>query len=219
MVLVGIDYSISSPGVVWYILNDKFEIIKRDYLGFTSVKKKSNSRIVHFKKANFSDSIHEYLWKRDVVYDTLKREINGLPDYIAFEDYAFQANGKVFNIAEATGALKVKFYSQKIPLRLYDPASIKLFFTGYGKAKKDRMLEEYEKLDSSKKLLGDVNDDIVDAYFICELLYHEILIRKGILNLSELSEEKIRVFNRTTKANPENLLVRDFLQNRINDEN
>jgi hypothetical protein len=54
--------------------------------------------------------------------------------------------------------------------------------------------------------------DIVDAYFISILLLLEIKLRKGIIQLRNLSEEEISIFNRCTKSNPVNILDRSFLK-------
>lgn len=213
MVLVGVDNSVNSPGIVWYVLDKNLQIERKNFLGFTTVKKNSTSNIIHFKKDQFKDGIAQYTWMRDTIYNTIYNDINQkLPDYVAIENYSFQSKGLVFNIAEATGAIKVKFYENNIPMRLHDPNSIKLYSTGFGNADKKRMKEEYDKLPEDKKLKGIVNEDIVDAFFICDLLYQEILLRKGVLVLKDLDENQIRVMNRVTKSYPTNLLATDFIQ-------
>jgi len=211
MNIVGIDNSVNSPGVVWFTLDTEMNIIKKNYLGFTSVKKNETKNIIFYKKKDFLDPIHQYIWNRDQIFGRIVEDIGCKPDYLAMEDYAYAALGKVFNIAESTSALKVRFYEQRIPIRLYDPCSIKLFSTGFGNSDKERMKQSYNLLPENEKLSGIINEDIIDAYFITNLLYLELKIRRGLIRLSDLDESKIKVFNRTSKSHPENLLVQNFI--------
>jgi len=212
MKIVGIDNSVNSPGVVWFTLDEQMNITKKEFMGFTQVKKNATENIIHYKKKDFEDDISQYIFNRDKIFEAITKD-GILPDYVAIEDYAYSANGKVFNIAESTGALKVKLYENYIPIRLYDPCSIKLFFSSYGNADKERMKQCYDNLDEGEKLFGVINEDIIDAFFVTLLLYYELKIRKGLINLSLLPEYQIRVFNRVTKNYPENILVRNFIRN------
>lgn len=206
------DNSINSPGVVWIVTDEKLNVIRRNYLGFTQKKKDETERMIYFKKKDFPNDIEQYLTFRDRIYYSVLEDVKCKPDYVAFEDYAFAAHGRVFNIAEAAGALKVEYYQAGVPIRLYDPGSIKKFATGFGNADKVRMVDTYNELPIKEKLDGLVNDDIVDAYFIAELLLMEIKLRKAIVSLKDLNEEKISIFNRCTKSYPENILVRPFIK-------
>jgi len=215
MVIVGVDNSINSPGVVWFVTDDNLNIIRRNYLGFTQKKKDASDKMYYYKKKDFPNGIEQYLSFRDRIYYTILDDVKCKPDYVAFEDYAFAAHGRVFNIAEATGALKVEFYQRGIPLRLYDPGSIKKFASNFGNADKVRMRETYDALNDGKKLDGPVNEDIVDAYFIADLLHKELQLRKATISLRDLTDKQIEVFNRVTKSYPENILVRPFLKREI----
>ena len=55
-------------------------------------------------------------------------------------------------------------------------------------------------------------EDIIDAYFILKLLQAELKLRHGLIELKSLSVKQIQAFNRVTKANPTNLLDRDFIE-------
>lgn len=214
MNIVGIDNSINSPGVVQFYLDDKtLRIEDKCFLGFTQKKKDTTGNIRYFKKKDFSDNIDQYLWMRDQICEWIfgDDEI----DYVAFEDYAYAAIGKVFNIAESTGILKATLYEKDIPIRLYDPPSIKKYATGYGNADKVRMKQTYEK--HPFRFPEKVNDDIIDAFFITRLLRKELSLRAGIDKLENLKEHERQVFIRCTKSYPENILVRPFLQRRSND--
>lgn len=215
MKIVGIDYSKDSPGIVWFDLDKKFEIVSKNYLGFTDVKKDATKNILYYnKKKDFPNEFEQYIWMRDNVYNTITN--NCKPDYVAFEGYAYKAKGRVFNIAEATGVLKLKIYDNKIPMRIYDPNSIKMFSTANGNAGKDLMFETYTKLPESEKFseifTEKKHNDIIDAYFICKILQTELKLRFGYTSLKDLKEHEIRIMNRCTKANPVNVLDVDFIE-------
>ena len=53
--------------------------------------------------------------------------------------------------------------------------------------------------------------DVADAYFLLDMLEWEIKVRKDPLQLKLLNEKQLQVFNRCTKAYPENLLNRSFV--------
>ena len=212
MIIAGIDCSMNGTGIYKFKLDDNLEIIEKDYLAFTTVKKHSSNNILYYNnKKQFKD----YLEKNKWMYDGIFKFINNA-EYVAIEDYAFGAKGRVFNIAEFTGGLKLKLYENDYKTRLYDIGSIKMFATTNGNSQKDVMQEYFEK-EKDIPNLSNLPDgkspkaDVIDAYFIAKLLQTEMKLRYGIVTLKELSLTEIRVFNRVTKANPVNILARDFL--------
>jgi Holliday junction resolvasome RuvABC endonuclease subunit len=210
MKICGLDNSVNSPGVVWYeVDDDSLDIKSRSYVTFTTVKKNSSANKIHFKKDQFNSNIEQYIWNRDNIIDRL----GAMPDYVAFEDYAYASVGKVFNIAESTAALKIKLYESNVNIRLHDPCSLKMFASGFGNADKVRMRECYDALPNDVKLpdFDGSDDNVVDAYYLCEILLLELKLRKGLVSTKELPENVIKVFNRVTKAFPENILSRDFI--------
>ena len=62
-------------------------------------------------------------------------------DYVALEGYAYGASGNNFDIGEFVGYIKTMIYLAHIPMRIYDPNSIKKFATGRGVADKLTMYE------------------------------------------------------------------------------
>ena len=61
------------------------------------------------------------------------------PTLIILEDYAFGAHGRITQLSENAGTLKVKLHEKfpHIPLRLVAPTTMKKFATGRGIATKD----------------------------------------------------------------------------------
>ncbi len=217
MNILGIDYSKNSPSVVILELDDNLDVVDLDYISFTSVKKTYNLDTLNLKfyhKDHFKDDYHKAQTHRDDIdsfIDDLKIE------YAAFEGYAFAAKGKVFDIAEATACLKFMLYDYHIPMRFYDPNTIKMFATSKGNADKKAMQDHFDKTVKELDLshlpqYKNPKEDIVDAYFTAKLLQMELKLRRGIIHTRDLQEHEVKVFNRCTKSNPENILVRDFIQ-------
>jgi Holliday junction resolvasome RuvABC endonuclease subunit len=217
MIIIGADLSINSSGMVRLILDDKtLEIKRQDYLSFTQVKKTATSEIIHYKKERFKNNIEQNKWMTERIISfciTL-----GEPEYIGIEDYAFAAQGLVFNIAEFIGGFKSAVYDRGWKIRLYDPCTIKMYATGKGNADKVAIEDAFTKnhtgtfptIDSLPEYKSP-KIDIIDAYFIAKILQVELKIRHNVIDIRKLSEMETKIFQRTTKGNPENLLVREFL--------
>ena len=116
----------------------------------------------------------------DSISDWVLRVTTG-SDQIGLEGYAYNATGRVFNIAENTGVLKYKLYQAGIPVEVIEPTKVKKTFTNKGNADKELMYEFFvnetgirlqEEITPNKTLLGSPITDIVDSYAICKTLYH-----------------------------------------------
>ena len=218
MFICGVDYSISSPAVVKAELDDDFEIKGIDYLSFSSTKKncKLDERLVHNVKKDFRNDTERFQFLRDNVERFMYDE--NQPEYVAIEGYAMGGMGKVFNIAEATMLTKAMIYDKGTPLRTYTPSAIKKFATLKGDAGKVSM-HKYFMEDSQEFLklnhlddLKNPQEDIIDAYWIMKLLQTELQLRNGLIELKSLHPKRIEVFNAVSKSNPQNILVREFIQ-------
>ncbi len=84
------------------------------------------------------------------------------PDTIAIEELYFSSNQKtVFHVAEVRGMLMYLAVSRNITLVEYNPLTVKVALTGYGRATKDqvtKMVETVLKLEAKKR-----KDDEYDA--------------------------------------------------------
>ena len=84
------------------------------------------------------------------------------PDTIAIEELYFSSNQKtVFHVAEVRGMLMYLAVSRAITLVEYNPLTVKVALTGYGRATKEqvtKMVETVLKLEPKKK-----KDDEYDA--------------------------------------------------------
>ena len=103
------------------------------------------------------------------------------PTLIVLEDYAFGAMGRLTQLSENAGTLKVKLYEQygRIPLHVVAPTTMKKFATGRGIATKDDIwaafiqrephAESWAKLCHPKAMrIGSPVADIADAYFLAQ---------------------------------------------------
>ena len=190
---IGIDYSLSSPGVCVNTSEEEFRYEDCKFYYLTNTKKYEGT----FKeKIAFGTSAVEYIgtphrpysseperynnianWAIDIIklYGDAKTGINRIKPTIQIEDYSFGSTGRVFHIAENLGLLK---YKLKIECgwdyTLLAPSVIKKFATDKGNANKEMMLHAFqgdtgvnlaELFESSAK---SPISDVVDAYFICK---------------------------------------------------
>ncbi len=190
---IGIDYSLSSPGICVNTSEEEFRYEDCKFYYLTNTKKYEGT----FKeKIAFGTSAVEYIgtphrpynseperynnianWAIDIIklYGDAKTGINRINPTIQIEDYSFGSTGRVFHIAENLGLLK---YKLKIECgwdyTLLAPSVIKKFATDKGNANKEMMLHAFqgdtgvnlaELFESSAK---SPISDVVDAYFICK---------------------------------------------------
>jgi len=215
MKIVGLDLSINGSGCVSLTLDDNLDIIDKDFRTFTTVKKNATDKIIHYnKKKDFDDYIEQNIWMT-------KQIINfcSLGQYVAIEDYAYGAMGAVFHIGEFCGYVKHCLYEQEYIMRLYEPTTVKKFIIR-GNADKILIEEEYDKLPKKEKF-AEIEDlprggksprcDVIDAYNLAKLLQLELKVRAGIITVRDLTDKQREIFNKVSKKNPENLLVRPFL--------
>lgn len=177
--------------------------------------KSFKAKSYHLAKRNKREDKFEFQVKRQLVLYRLFREIikEVQPTHVGIEGYAFSQRTGAYTIAEVTGMMKLIVYHLGIPLRIYQPGDIKLFMTGHGNAEKGSVHQavkalghDFEKFESEK-----VWYDLSDAFAIASLLRTEALLRVGRLQLFDLPQSTIRVFNRTTKSHPVNLLGREWI--------
>ena len=75
------------------------------------------------------------------------------PEYIALEELFFSNNAKtVFRVAEIRGMLIYLAVENSIPLVEYNPLTVKIALTGFGKASKEQVIKMVPKLIELKKI-------------------------------------------------------------------
>ena len=187
---IGIDYSLSSPGVCVNTSEGEFDYEDCTFYFLTNTKKfdatfcrpfVTNVRYIGTSHKPYTNEPERYSQIADWVVDIIKSYgdattgSNRIKPTIQIEDYSFGSTGRVFHIAENLGLLK---YKLKIECgwdyTLLPPSVIKKFATGKGNANKELMLHAFEKDTGTN--LAQVFDttskspvsDVADAYFICK---------------------------------------------------
>jgi len=218
--IAGIDASINGTAVTIIEMDEMFNIMSASYKSYAPTKiqyTKDPDNLIRLDKSvkdTFGSSYAQYVWNSE----NFAKWVDGV-QYAAIEDYAFAANGRVFDLAENTSLMKKVIWDQGTALRKYEPTVVKKYATGNGTADKNKMFEAYKKkydgtLDLSQLIEGKDHprEDIVDSFFIAMLLRTELMLRHGIVNMKELDTDVIWCFNRVSKSSPVNILNQEFIE-------
>jgi hypothetical protein len=185
MLIAGIDYSLNGPAICLFH-GKEFNFENCDFYFLTDVKKNA----CPFLKNIYGELFEEYdeeCERYDTISDWVMKIITGC-DQIALEDYAFNAQGRVFHIAENTGILKYKCYQASLPVEVVSPSHIKKLATGKGNADKAMMYQAFlnetsiplkDIISPNKKEIGNPVSDLVDAYYICKNLFTQMVEKKS----------------------------------------
>ena len=161
------------------------------------------------------------------VIKDLKEQYPSYQLFLALEGYAFaKAKGagganssSVFQAGETGGCIKyMSVIDHGAKVRVYAPKSIKKWATGIGSGDKLPMYRSFALKEDYKyvrEALGDMPStplaDVIDSYFIAELLLNELKLRYGKTVMSDYTLKQIEVFNSIDKEG-DNILVSEFLE-------
>ena len=137
------------------------------------------------------------------------------PTHLALEDYALSRQAFSHSLGEVGGAVRLVALWCRVPFRVYDIQAIKLFATGRGDADKADMIvacrSKWDEVDFHPFGREDgAGGNLADAYVIAQMLWTELRLRSAELKLEDLTDHERRVFLRTTRQQPENLLATPF---------
>ena len=183
MKICGIDPSMNSSGKCIMDLDPKdFSIKSIKFYGYNSVK----IRCISEGNVNLTSVGTKYLKsnmfdRQNAAYKIINEDMEDVK-HVAFEGYAFGANGKVFNIAEATSVIKQMLYHAGYKIHLIEPNVNKKLATGKGNANKFGMLDAFNAKHQGFELIkcfdgiSAITDkkipapitDIIDAYWLCQ---------------------------------------------------
>lgn len=215
MKIAGLDLSITSSGCVVMELDDKFNVINIERHGFCKTLKQQTKSpdMVYYNLDDFNNFYERYEFFNNHLMEWCKD-----CDYIAVEDYAYDAKGFVFDLAEFEGNIKMNLWRRGKTLRFYPPGTHKKFFTGHGDCHKLLPYETYLKYTGVKFDISDLppvvddkkgampTSDILDAYALCELLRHELIVKNNKKALSGLTKKQAEVFTTKSKTSPNGLI-------------
>lgn len=223
--ILGIDLALNHAGLV---MLDGLGNIDR-FLVVTDTKgaaERGGERSVYLKKIAHADrqavQLHRLAWWHSFLWDILKQ---WAPTHVVVEDYALRAESNAaYNIGEQGGVVRLISLLRGKLLRLHDPMSVKMFGSGNGSATgrevadvaSERWRLDFSGLNPPPPKKGAQNtvpeEDLCAAYILARMGWTEIELRAGRLALSALDAKQIQVFNRVTKANPVNVLGREWLK-------
>lgn len=150
-------------------------------------------------------------------------------EFLGVEGFAYRASQNAHQIGGVASVFRVKAWIRRLKIRVHGPETVKMFAADDGNAAKSEvryaMHEKYpetEKFDEYAHGSGSsefqIPEDLCDAYAVAQLLWLEVQLRNGWIELKDLSPKIVQIFNRVTKRWPTNILGRDWIQ-RGGDEN
>ena len=182
---IGIDYSLSSPGICINTSEGEFRYEDCTFYFLTNTKKYdatfcrpfvTNVRYIGTSHKPYTSESQRYSQIADWAIDIINSYVFWQEQpIIQIEDYSYGSTGRVFHIAENLGLLKYKLKMEcGWDYTLLPPSVIKKFATDKGNANKEMMLHAFEKDTGTN--LAQVFDttskspvsDVADAYFICK---------------------------------------------------
>ena len=180
MIVVGIDYSLTSPAVC--VSRDK--TFSNSYFYYLNDRKSVQGKFHNI----LGDQHEEYLTDQERYENIASWVLTILADFkkedvvILIEDYSFGSKGKVFNLAENCGILKYMLYKAGYKFFTVPPTVVKKSATGKGNATKEKMYEAFvnetgidlHNIISPTTKLGSPTTDIVDAWYIARHMHEQL---------------------------------------------
>lgn len=199
--------------------------------GAANKSKKHGVRLKLGVPSKFKDKQHlnaiRIAWWERFIWDVLEER---KPDFVGIEDYALDLSQGAHYLGELGGIARLMLMIHKIPFRLHEPQTVKMFTAHNGNAGKNQMeraarerwgldFREFNqpvKANAKKGPDTTVCEDLADALSVAKLVWAEVQIRRGDMTTNDLGHEKeIQVFNRVTKAYPVNLLSREWIRQEV----
>lgn len=214
--IMGLDLSLNHAGMC--ILDQDAKMVRFDYV--TDRKKAlSSGRGSLLPKFTSDDRAQNNLDRLREWRSWFKEAMHkNKPAYVTIEDYAFAAkSNSTYQIGELGGLARMIAADCGAKLRFHEPQAVKMFATCNGAATsaevhvgaKARWGVDFSPVSDQQAI-----EDMGVAYTLARLVWTEVLVRETCAIPPELEEKQRQVFNRVTKANPVNLLGRDFVEAR-----
>ena len=175
MSILGIDLSLTSPSLCIYDNNGVFDLdhVKIYYLTDVNKSIMQNKYLTGIKYPDYQTQEDRYHVLSSWVLDRVKEH---KVKQVFIEGYAFNAVGRVFQIAENTGVLKYRLKMVGLNTITVPPTVIKKYATGKGNANKEVMQASFlhETGINLKNTLSltekqwNPSSDIIDSYYVCK---------------------------------------------------
>jgi crossover junction endodeoxyribonuclease RuvC len=182
MIIAGLDHSMTSPAICFYDdAKGNFNFNNCEFFFLTQLKKYDVSiKNIIGKYFEYDTDMSRY----DMISGFfIEKIIKRSPICVFIEGYSMGSRGKVFNIAENTGIMKYRLWSNNINHENVPPTTIKKFATGKGNADKEKMqlafMQENDNIDLKFELSmtdkqWNPSSDLIDAYWICKYGYEKL---------------------------------------------
>jgi hypothetical protein len=176
MISVGVDYSITSPAAT--VFNSETGEIH--FYAFRQKKRQvsKDPRVTLLEMPLYASEEERHYLLATTLYKSTLGRFNGLHEAF-LENYAYAGSGQVFNIAEATGCFKQTLFQAGIPIKVFQPTSVKKLATDRGNATKGEMYLAFEQVfpgifewidepfKSIEKIPSPISD-IIDSYWVLQ---------------------------------------------------
>ena len=135
---------------------------------------------------NLFVSIYHYLKLHCSSYDIWNVSIEGQ----VMSGFSSKQKFRLTDLVKLVSILQYNFLRLKqVKLNIFPPTTVKKYFTGSGRAKKEDMIKEFHsRFDGRFDFDGKV-DDVIDSYALCELIAHP-----------ENAKKKPRVSRKTSRV-------------------
>lgn len=218
-IFIGLDLSLNH----WALVGIDNTSVKIKFSSQTKKYIKNNLGILSpkiKKELDFEDFNLKRIDKNyQTIVNTIKEWSKEKVFIVGLEGYSFcSVSRSILQIAELSGIIKFWIWENG-NLRIHDPSSIKIFATGCGSATKKQVFDFVSKeynipsylVKEEKDDIGGPATDICDAYVLAKMVQTEKELQDGKILLKDLPPYRRRIFLRTTKSNPINILGREFL--------
>lgn len=135
-------------------------------VGYGVIDFKNNTYSPIFYGAITTNSSTLFSKRLEIIYNSVEQIIiKAKPDAMAIEKLYFQTNQKTaIDVAQARGVILLAAQKHNIPIFEYTPLQVKTTVTGYGKAKKQQVMDMTKRLLKLKDVPKP--DDTADALAI-----------------------------------------------------
>lgn len=220
--ILGVDISMNHGAFV--LLRNGSILDYRFVTDKAALAKKHKRYAEYISAVKVKDMVERDFLRLAFWYAYSNRLFKQLPsEYAGIEGYAYRASQNAHQIGGVASIFRVKAWIRRLKIRLHGPETVKMFGADDGNAAKSEvryaMHEKYpetimfdEYAHGKGGTAFQIPEDLCDAYAIAKLLWLEIQLRNGLVELKDLHPKTIQIFNRTTKRWPINILGREWIQ-------
>lgn len=192
MRICGLDLSINSSGKCIMDLDDNLDIVNFKLYGYNKTKKYAmETEHISMKCLGSKYTELNFFERQSIAYDILLTDMDDVT-FVGIEGYSFGStkSNTLFQIGEFSGGIKKILYDMGKGILIYPPSVIKYYATENGNADKVKMKmgmmsEKYNRFYPEEmnifKDFESPQSDLIDAFFICEILRNHMKYEKGLL--------------------------------------